>query len=111
MSVQPQTVFSCCLRLPAGTRLLEAVAQSGILERYPGIEISSLRLGVFGALRDAQDSIRDGDRIEIYQPLKVDAKKRRRLLAKAAAKSGRGATPKAPGEVSGTTGSAPASEA
>jgi len=71
------------LRLPAGSTVLQAIDQSGIRERFPDLEISPERLGVFAERKSPDDLLRDGDRVEIYRPLKVDPKVARRMAAEA----------------------------
>jgi|KBSMisStandDraft_5_1062788.scaffolds.fasta_scaffold1248242_2 putative ubiquitin-RnfH superfamily antitoxin RatB of RatAB toxin-antitoxin module len=41
-----------------------------------------VRFGIFGRLVDAATRLRDGDRVEVYRPLKVDPKEARRNRAK-----------------------------
>jgi putative ubiquitin-RnfH superfamily antitoxin RatB of RatAB toxin-antitoxin module len=67
------------LRLPAGTSLLEAVRAAGMLERHP--ELKTLKLGVYGQVRQPESPARHGDRIEIYRPLAADPKDARRKRA------------------------------
>jgi len=71
------------LRLPTGSTVLQAIDQSGIRERFPDLEISPERLGVFAERKSPDDLLRDGDRVEIYRPLKVDPKVARRMAAEA----------------------------
>lgn len=61
--------------------LEEAVRRSGILDRFPEIDLEQCRLGVFGRLRDRGDALKPGDRIEIYRPLVADPKEHRRRRA------------------------------
>ena len=70
--------------VPANATLKEAIEQSGILEKYPEIDLDSNKVGVFSRKRELHAPVRAGDRIEIYQPLKVDPKEARRLRAKKA---------------------------
>ena len=70
------------LDLAAGTTVMQAVEASGLAERFPEIEIDPRRLGVFGRLRPPDHPLRDGDRVEIYRPLKVDPKEVRRQRAR-----------------------------
>jgi len=58
--------------------LKQALRESGVLERHPGIDLSSSKIGVWGKLRVAGDLLRDGDRVEVYRPLLVDPKEARR---------------------------------
>ena len=70
--------------VPANATLKEAIEQSGILERYPEIDLDSNKVGIFGRQRELHAPVHAGDRIEIYQPLKVDPKEARRRRAKKA---------------------------
>lgn len=71
------------LDLDAGSTVADAIERSGLGERFPDLELSPERLGVFAEKRDPDDRLRDGDRVEIYRPLKVDPKVARRLAAEA----------------------------
>ena len=66
------------LKLPSGATVVQALRESGVLERHPGIDLSSSKIGVWGKLRVAGDLLRDGDRVEVYRPLLVDPKEARR---------------------------------
>jgi len=70
-------------RVAAGTRVVDAVRQSGILEEFPEIDLASAKLGIFSRRVHARDVVTEGDRIEIYRPLSVDPKTVRRLRAQA----------------------------
>jgi putative ubiquitin-RnfH superfamily antitoxin RatB of RatAB toxin-antitoxin module len=65
--------------LPAGATVADALHASGLLLRHPTLDMSALRVGVWGKLRQLADGLRDGDRVEIYRPLAVDPKEARRL--------------------------------
>jgi hypothetical protein len=67
------------LNLPRGTSVRDALAASGLAQRYPAVQFATLRTGVWGKLREPGDLLRDQDRVEIYRPLKVDPKEARRL--------------------------------
>lgn len=69
------------LQARVGMRLDEAVRRSGMLERFPEIDLEHSRIGVFGKLRRPDDRVRPGDRIEIYRPLIADPKESRRRRA------------------------------
>lgn len=69
------------VELPRGATIGDAIAESGILDSVPGLELDESRLGVFGRLRPVTHVLRDGDRVEIYRPLKADPKEVRRRLA------------------------------
>lgn len=71
------------LRLAEGATVADAIECAGLRERFPDLEISPERLGVFADRRAPDDRLRDGDRVEIYRPLKVDPKVARRMAAEA----------------------------
>lgn len=70
------------LTVPPGTTVIEAVHRSGILEIFPEIELGKNQLGVFGKLVKESTSLQNGDRVEIYRPLKADPKEVRRQRAR-----------------------------
>ena len=43
----PQELFQEALELPPGSRVRDALAQSGVLEAFPDIDIESAPLGMF----------------------------------------------------------------
>lgn len=68
--------------VPVGTRVAEAVQRSGILAKYPEIDLDKSKLGIFGKLTKPDAELREYDRIEIYRPLIADPKEVRRKRAK-----------------------------
>lgn len=84
-----QTVIS--LTVTSGTTVAAAIEQSGILSRFPAINLQHSAVGIFGVRVGLKHKLGDGDRIEIYRPLEVDPKMARRQRAVlAAANDGRG---------------------
>lgn len=81
---EPDAVFDVALELPAGATVVDAIERSWIRQRRPGIEIREDRLGVFARKVAFDMPLRDGDRVEIYRPLKVDPKEARRRRARGA---------------------------
>ncbi len=57
------------------------IVASGILERFPDIDLSNNKVGVFGKACKLDRVLRAGDRIEIYRPLIADPKKMRKERA------------------------------
>lgn len=74
--------------LPAGATVEDAIESSGIGQRFPALEITPDRLGVFASLRKPDEPVRNGDRVEIYRPLKMDPKVARRMAAEARKQNG-----------------------
>jgi len=69
------------VRVPQNSTVAEAVRVSGILEKYPDIDLSKNKLGIYGKLSKADAILRDKDRIEIYRSLIADPKEIRRQRA------------------------------
>ncbi|MEN8803182.1 MAG: RnfH family protein [Thiogranum sp.] len=69
------------LEVAPGTSLQQAVHQSGILDRFPEIDPAQMKTGVFGKLKKLDQTLRAGDRIEIYRPLIADPKQVRKQRA------------------------------
>lgn len=64
-----------------GATVADAVRASGIADEI-GSDIDYSRIGVFGRVVSPNSPLRDGDRVEIYRPLKIDPKEARRRRAK-----------------------------
>ncbi len=58
-----------------------AIRASGILTKFPEINLAELQIGVFGKLSKLDASLRHLDRIEIYRPLIADPKEVRKQRA------------------------------
>ena len=80
---KPEEQLILKLDVLPGTTLRQAIEQSGILERFPEIDLSQLKAGVFGKLKKLDQTLREGDRIEIYRPLIADPKEVRKQRAAA----------------------------
>lgn len=63
---------------PAGVTIRAAIERSRIGEQFPEIDLAKHRVGIYGRLCKLNDMAADGDRVEIYQPLKIDPKQARR---------------------------------
>lgn len=59
----------------------EAIRRSGILERFPEIDLSQQKVGVFAKVVPLSQALREWDRVEIYRPLIADPKAARRQRA------------------------------
>ena len=64
------------VELPAGSTVEDAVSASGLAEAG-----AAPRFGIYGKVVSAGTVVRDGDRVEIYRPLRADPKDLRRLRA------------------------------
>ncbi len=59
----------------------EAIHASGILDKLPEIDLAVNKVGVFGKLTKLANTLREGDRIEIYRKLIADPKAVRKKRA------------------------------
>jgi hypothetical protein len=87
-SPRPGVAAEVELEVAAGTKVLDAIRASGLLERFPEIDISTQSVGVWGRRSALDTTLKAGDRVEIYRPLAVDpmeARRRRAGRRKAAA--------------------------
>lgn len=66
------------LEVATGCTVKAAVEQSNILTKCPEIPWPDCKIGIFGRLVDKSYVLQEGDRIEIYRPLTIDPKERRR---------------------------------
>ena len=71
------------LKLPLGSTIQQAIEVSGLLQRYPEIELSKAKVGIYGKLAKLDTALRDKDRVEIYRPLIADPKEVRKQRAAA----------------------------
>lgn len=72
--------------VPENATIEFAIKQSGLLTEFPEINLEANGVGVFSERRKLSDSMRAGDRVEIYRPLTLDPKEIRRRRAAAASK-------------------------
>lgn len=75
-----------------GMTVREAIDLSGILERFPEIDLAINKVGIFGKLTKLDQPLVSGDRVEIYRPLIADptAQRQKRAAAGKAMRKGGG---------------------
>lgn len=78
---QPDEQQLLRLQLPPGSSVGAAIAASGLLQRYPQIDLRTQRVGIFSRLVTLDTHLHDGDRVEVYRALAVDPKDARRSRA------------------------------
>jgi uncharacterized protein len=76
-------VDETALQLAPGATVADALRESGLAGRHPGLEIDTLPVGIWGAFCERGDRLRDRDRVELYRPLRVDPKEARRQRQRA----------------------------
>jgi uncharacterized protein len=70
------------LELPESATVAEAVARSGLLQKFPEIAERPLAYALYGRVVADSHSLRADDRVEILRPLQADPKERRRAAAR-----------------------------
>ncbi|WP_322882023.1 RnfH family protein [Pandoraea sputorum] len=60
--------------LAQGATMRDAIEGSGLLQRFPELDLGRMRVGVFGKVRALDAAVEAGDRVEIYRTLKADPK-------------------------------------
>lgn len=83
----PEEQVMLTLDVEPGTTLQQAIEYSGLLKRFPEIDLRTHCVGVFGCWRNPGGPVSAGDRIEIYRPLLTDPKDARRRRAAQAQKT------------------------
>jgi putative ubiquitin-RnfH superfamily antitoxin RatB of RatAB toxin-antitoxin module len=69
------------VKVPSGTNAEAAIHASGLLAKFPEIDLAVNKIGIFGKLTKLETELRHLDRIEIYRPLIADPKEVRRQRA------------------------------
>lgn len=82
-----QLIFT--VTLEPGATAENAIMESGILDKYPEIDLKVNKLGIYSRLIKLDTALVDGERIEIYRPLIADPKEMRKRRAEKAKEEGR----------------------
>lgn len=69
------------IMVDADSTVESAIKESGILARYPAIDLAVNKVGIFSKAVKLNETLREGDRIEIYRPLIADPKEARKKKA------------------------------
>lgn len=69
------------LTVDPGTTAEKAISLSAIGDRFPDEDLSGYQVGVWGRVVQRDHCLQDGDRLELYRPLRMDPRDARRLLA------------------------------
>jgi putative ubiquitin-RnfH superfamily antitoxin RatB of RatAB toxin-antitoxin module len=70
--------------LREGMTALEAVRAAALEREFPELADVAPVLGIFGRRVEHGQPLRDGDRVEVYRPLKFDPREARRRAARVA---------------------------
>lgn len=77
----PERQFIRALKLEEGSTVEQAINASGLLTLRPEIDLTSNKVGIFSRPAKLDESLQEGDRVEIYRPITADPKELRRQRA------------------------------
>ena len=77
----PHQQFLRRLKMPSGSTVRQAIVQSGVLSKFPDIDLKSVKVGIFSRPVSLGVLLNSGDRVEIYRPLILSPTDARRLRA------------------------------
>ena len=60
------------IEVPEDATVRDAIGLSGILTRFPEIDLTQQKVGIFGKLTQLDGPLAEGDRVEIYRPIIAD---------------------------------------
>jgi putative ubiquitin-RnfH superfamily antitoxin RatB of RatAB toxin-antitoxin module len=70
------------IEVPEEATVQSAIEQSGILKKFPEIDLSNCAVGIFGKVAELDATLKPGDRVEIYRAITADpATVPRRVIA------------------------------
>jgi len=60
------------LEVPDDSTVEDTIKLSGVLKRYPEINLASQKVGIFGKIAALDAPVKEGDRVEIYRQITAD---------------------------------------
>ena len=70
------------IEVPDETTVQQAIEGSGILKKFPAIDLMQYKVGIFGKAAELDAALKPGDRVEIYRAITADpATVPRRVIA------------------------------
>ena len=77
----PEEQVIISIKVPTKFDVKQAIEKSGIQNKFPCIDLSKNKVGIFGKETTLNHPLNHRDRIEIYRPLILDPKEMRRKRA------------------------------
>lgn len=81
----PEKQYLRKVTLTEGATLQQAIEASGLLALRTDINLEKNKVGIYSRPAKLNDTLQDGDRVEIYRPLTADPKALRRMRAEQSA--------------------------
>lgn len=78
-SVTQQYVFD--ITVADGSTVRDAITTCGILDQCPDLDVATMAVGIYGRIKDMNQPLGAGDRVEIYRPLTMSPTAARRQRA------------------------------
>lgn len=78
---RPGRAWRITLDLPAAATVAEALAAADLPARIPGLVVDPACLAIHGRTVGIEETLRDGDRVEVLRPLLIDPMQARRRRA------------------------------
>lgn len=60
------------LDVPEASRVQDAIERSGLLRRFPDLDLSTRKVGIFGKVVRLDTALQAGDRVEVYRAITCD---------------------------------------
>lgn len=60
------------LEVPEESTIEDVLRLSGILEKFPEIDLEEQKVGIFGKLSKLDTQVQEGNRVELYRPITAD---------------------------------------
>jgi len=69
---EPEDQLWIRLEVPDGSTVQDAIERSGLLTRFPHIDLAAQKVGIFGKITTLDAPLQEGDRVEVYRPIIAD---------------------------------------
>ena len=76
------------VELVSGDSIKDVINKSGVLDKYPEIDLNTNKVGIYNQLKKIGDLVNNNDRVEIYRNLIANPKDVRRKRAEQQRKDG-----------------------
>lgn len=78
----PDRQFLDAVTVPDDATVADAIRRSGVERHFPDVDFDGLQAGIWGKPVEREQTLRNGDRVELYRPLEMDPREARRLKAR-----------------------------
>lgn len=78
------------VELDEGATVAAALAAARVADRFPDLDLAASTVGIWSRPCTPDARLRDGDRVEVYRPLRADPKAQRRARLKPSTRSRNG---------------------